>query len=242
MLADLVVYHASHFLRGSDPRKHAGRIQEFLEFCAVNVEFTELGIQVRSGPPYDPNVSTRLIRTFESAWGTPRIEVEGGGSSGLNTTHMWSVNRSLEELLAVVGQHRDVGKASIPMLSVSLRAAFALADLETKSPLPNQNWGPLNYQEDFFFLPHGFSELWADLGESSAIGALISFPFAADDSAFSNYLQRFQAFFPTRMSHQSSCWHWWKVRKDGQQHYRRSAVPGVGGSAKLKTLLSSPRP
>lgn len=239
-LTDLVVYQTSHFLRGCDPKKHAVRIKDFLEFCTVNVEFTELGIQVRSGPPYDTHVSTRLIRAFESVWGIPCVEVEGGGSSGLNTTHTWKATQSLDELLVIVGQHRDVGKAPLPMLSVSLRASFTLADLETKSPLANQNWSRENYKNDFFFLPHGFSEIWADLGESSAIGALISFPFAADDSSFSNYLQRFQMFFPTRMSHKYNCWHWWKVRKDGQQHYRRSAVPGVGGSKKLKTLLSSP--
>jgi hypothetical protein len=239
-LTDLVVYHTSHFLRGRDPKKHAIRIKDFLECCTVNVEFTELGLQVRSGPPYDVHVSARLIRAFESEWGTPRIEVEGGGSTGLNTTHTWSSPQSLDNLLAIVGQHKELSKAPLPMVSVSLRASFTLADIETKLPLASQNWGRANYQNDFFFLPHGFSEIWADLGESSAIGALISFPFAADDPKFSNYLRRFQSFFPTRMSHQTSCWHWWRVRKDGKQHYRRGAVPGLGGTTELKTLLSSP--
>jgi len=237
-LADLVVYHSPHLLRGKNPHVHFERIDHFLRNCTREFSLTKLALQVRSGPAYDEVKSQSLIEKFTQRWGPAEKRLEVLGSRGRQESHAWTPNLTFDELLALVLSDRGLRQAPLPMLAVSFHGSFKLLDPGTGGELPRQNWGHENYMKDEFFLPHGFSEIWGDLGETSALGALISFPFAANDPVFHEYLAFFQSHFPTRLSTRSSNWHWWIVRKDRTRHFRRSAVPAVGGAEALKTLFS----
>jgi hypothetical protein len=237
-LKDLVVYHCSHFLRGKNPKLHAERLQHFLATCTTALQVLELSIQVRTGPGYDLSHGQMLIKEFTARWGEPEITAEGGGSDGIQFAHCWPPSElDLDQALALLSPMFSSDSHQLPMLSVSVRVQFQLADAGSRSAFPGQNWNLANYHEDFFFLPHGYSEIWAEFGESSALGALISFPFAANDPKLLSYLAFFQRHFPTSLSTATKHWHWWIVRKDGGRHFRRSAVPALGGTQALKSHL-----
>ncbi len=237
-LQDLVVYHSGHFLRGKNARTHAGRVEDFLEQCTCNSEVLELSLQVRTGAEYDSARTDALIEEFTAKWGPAEEPPEGLEHLGVQFPHSWTPDLDFTQLLDIVITKSGPRRAPLPMLSVGFKVRFELKDPDSGAPLPHQNWSPENYEDDPFYLPHGFSEIWGDLGESSDIGALISFPFPADDPRLSRYLTFFQSHFPTRLSSRTSNWHWWIVRKDRAKHYRRSAVPALGGVEAIKNLLS----
>lgn len=234
----LVVYHSAHFLRGTNPRKHAERIERFLNECAYDAEVTELTVQVRTGPEYDTVKSSALIETFNAKWGNAEPPPEGLEHLGDQFPYCWAPNLNFQELLDVVVNSMGPRQTPLPLLSVHFRIGFQLRNELTNTPLPDQNWAEQVFRDDPFFQPHGFSEIWGDLGESSALGALISFPFSADDPRLRSYLGFIQSNFPTKLSTKASNWHWWIVRKDGAKHYRRSAIPALGGTEAFKTIIS----
>ncbi len=237
-LNDLVVYHSGHFLRGKNARAHADRIETFLNQCTCESEVCELSIQVRTGSEYDSSKTSALIDEFTSKWGPAEALPEGFEDMGVQFPHSWTPDLTFDQLLDLVTARRNPRQAPLPMLSVGFKVRFQLKAPENAAPLPNQNWDYDAYLDDPYYQPHGFSEIWGDLGESSALGALISFPFAANDPGFGDYLAFFQRSFPARLSPRTSNWHWWIVRKDGAKHYRRSAVPAFGGTPALKALLA----
>jgi hypothetical protein len=231
-LADLVVYHNAHRLRGTEPSAHLSAFQAFVSACATNVESEGLAVVLRSGPEYPNDQTAAYNALLHKRWGAPTLRpVVISEQHGVEEATWQLKAAAVDDLLSLLKQAPKAPKGGLAAVSVEVAVSIELAEPGSRDPLPGQRWDEDAYKKDEWFLPHGYSRVWVSIGDQSWLGLLLSLPFSATDPALPVYVSFLQSHLPMKLSVQSKNWHWWKVNSAGTKHYRKAAVQAIFANA-----------